>query len=316
MENQPIKIRFSYTLDDLREATRNHTVGRGKSSKGSGIFGCLLFLAAICLWAVLMNHSAHLRNRPKPARLVTESSDLWLMLLPAVLPTGLLFMITIANLAAGDTTVGNMTWINQSKRSRAIYQITFAVICIILWIAVCLLLNPAFSVPWSPSRLELFVANFAPWALILCWLIVFARLKRERTLQRLWVLRPSLRQPKEVEFDANGVTLIDMLCSSRFRWGYCGSYSETANLIRIHLEDGRTIPIPKRAIADDQLVQLRGMIHDHIPHGSFLATNPSFPVITPQPVIAVAQEPPPIPSDTPEAELLEPFDEASPSNTA
>ena len=161
---------------------------------------------------------------------------------------------------------------------------------IVIFVSVRLLMNPQWQWEWTPTRPKVVTVAVAPWVILCVLCIALAPLLRWSRVRTLWNTTPAFRMPNRVELNQDGIVTVNAKCSSRYRWSYFVRYSETKNLLRLYIEDQRIILIPKRAVGEDQMFELRSLICSNIAEGKFLVSDPRFAVLAPQPVIPVLEE--------------------------
>ena len=120
-------------------------------------------------------------------------------------------------------------------------------------------------------------------------MIGYGRLNRSQRVNRMWKANRSWQRKKTNCFDGRGIAISDAYFALQYLWSYCVRYSETPNLLRITLEDQKMILIPKRAIAEGDMLRMRVMIHGHISEGKFLSGPGTFEVVKPQAVIPISE---------------------------
>jgi hypothetical protein len=66
-----------------------------------------------------------------------------------------------------------------------------------------------------------------------------------------------------------------------FRWAYFKRYGETPNLLLLITKAGDTMFMPKRALDESAMDELKMLICEHIAEGSFDKGTAAFPVLMP-----------------------------------
>jgi hypothetical protein len=290
VEQQKIKFNYVLTPEDLREgfapARASKPLWRRILTLLSWviILSCWLFGWMISRLTVGIPQAVH-PIVPRP-----EIDDLWLVLLPTLVPVSLILYGYIVTLIKGAMTTEFADPAAISKRAKILSSITSAVWLLVVVASVWIMSHPELAWPWTPTRLEILLLSFGPWAALFLALALLSPLKRRMAVRTLWNTTPTVRRAKAVEIDWEGMVVVDAKFSSRYRWSFFVRYSETNNLLRLHMEDRRIFMIPKRAVPSDQMIPLRALIHEKIAQGKFLISETGFQVVTPQPVIPISDE--------------------------
>jgi hypothetical protein len=177
-----------------------------------------------------------------------------------------------------------------SKRNSYLARANSLVVVIVVFAGTWLLMHPDMAWEWTPTRPKIVVFAVGPWLALFTVLALLAPIKRRLAVRALWNTTAPIRRPKSLEIDQSGIMIMDARFSSRYRWNHFVRYSETANLLRLHMEDHRILLIPKRVIGPDEMFPLRALICENIPEGKFILSDPRFQVVALEPVIPLLEE--------------------------
>jgi hypothetical protein len=115
-------------------------------------------------------------------------------------------------------------------------------------------------------------------------LTAYGQLSTRLAVLSQWNAKPTWRREKVVMLDEDGLTIIDSLSRIEYRWAYFSKARETTNLLIFHGEDNLMYLLPKRATAQDELNQVRALIHNGIPDAQFLVKPGGFAVLPKLPI--------------------------------
>jgi hypothetical protein len=116
----------------------------------------------------------------------------------------------------------------------------------------------------DPSLWGTLVLPMLPWLIVFAaiWFIVFRQLRRQG--RRLWEKNDDFQQPHAVTIDDGGIEVAGPKMATRFRWAAFGGWSETLNLFLLWQPAGVYTILPKRAMTDEQLAELRGVFRSNV----------------------------------------------------
>jgi YcxB-like protein len=289
-EQQTIKLSFVLTLADLREglptsAWQQRPVWR----KILGTVGWLFFLLSLLGWWLIQSFLKTITPNVQPIQPRPEIDDLWLVLLPTLMPVLLIASGYVVSLLKNAFVSEGSAPAAVARRNSILTRVNSFFVMLVVCVGTWLLLHPDLAWVWTPTRPKIVIFALGPWIALFTLFGFLAPLKRRLTLRTLWNTTAVHQRPKNIEISQEGMVTIDARFSCRYRWNHFVRYSETANLLRLHMEDHRAILIPKRAVAMDDMVPLRSLICSNISEGKFIVNDPRFAVLMPQPVIPVLE---------------------------
>ena len=283
MEQRTIKLNFALTLADIREGiptSQARPIPQWR--RLLGLFGWLFFLVCLLFWWFVSNLQTNITPNVQPIVPRPDMDDLWLVLLPTLMPVVVIACSYATTLLKGAMTTEFSEPAAVSKRNSILARANSIIIMIVIFVGIWLLMHQQFVWSWTPSRPKIVVLAVGPWAVLCVLLIALWPVYRRLKLRTLWNTTPSIRRPNNVEINQDGMVTIDARFSCRYRWNHFVRYSETANLLRLHMEDHRILLIPKRAINPDEMLPLRALICENIPEGKFILSDPRFQVVIPE----------------------------------
>jgi hypothetical protein len=291
MEQHPVKLTYVLTPADLREGLPAGT-GRQRPAwrKILGLVGWLLFLASLLFGWLVSSLTRNIAPNVQPIPPRPEIDDLWLVLLPTLIPVTLIAYGYATVLLKNALIKEGLEPAAVSRRNSILARVSSVVVTVITIGGIWLLVHPESAWIWTPSRPKILVFAVGPWIILFVLLGLLAPLKRRVSVRTLWNTTAPVRRPKSLEIDQNGIMIMDSRFSSRYRWNHFVRYSETSNLLRLHMEDHRILLIPKRAIDPNDIVPLRVLISENILEGKFILSDPRFQVVVPRPVLAAPDQ--------------------------
>ena len=291
---------YQLTLDEVREGLRPvRPDGRPDKRAGRGLLGWVVFTALALSLVYLLTLNRTTVTAPPgvatSAPAATAGGDgagrqnLWDTLTPTLVPAGVAVVATLAAVARQRSqTRRAMTAIAAGRPvprppTTVPKWLTYVVISPL---ALVLLPNiPALAVPWSPTSGTALWVAFAPWigtAVVLSWV---GKSAARRAADRVWVTTPAARLPTVMDVSTDGVRTVNASSETLYRWAMVARYRETANLLVLALDDGRSLLVPKRAVPDGPAEdELRGLIHTHVAEGTFLPRQAAFAVLPVMPL--------------------------------
>jgi YcxB-like protein len=290
-EQQTITLNYALTFADFREGIpMSETKVVPLWRRLVGIFSWLFFLVILLFWWF----ASSLQPTPLAGMQTIEPrpgvDDLWLVLLPTLMPVLVIGLLAISTMVKGFMATDGVAPAVIKKRNAIVARVNLVLVVIIMFFGVRLLMNPQYGWAWTPSRPKVVIVAVWPWVILCVLILALLPMLRWLKARTLWNTTPPLRRPNCVEFNREGLVTVEAKSSSRFRWSYFTQYSETQNLLRLHMEDQRIFLIPKRAVGEQQMLELRSLICSNIAEGKFLVTDPRFAVMAPQPVIPILDE--------------------------
>ena len=288
-----MKLQIQYTEKDLLEATRNSFARAGRKQNWAlilGMVGWIVFLVvAGFFWFILRQLSY---GSPPPPEGPVQ--DLVLLLLPNVLMAVFFLGVRIAlimvrlRLARSRAAFGDKGYSRIKNIGRS-----GGAILIALFIGGVYAAKVLPPVEWRVGRTGAMAVSFIPWIIAVMLLPFILRLYTNSVIQIQWLKKPSLRRPKEIELNNEGVVVHDLHSVTAYRWSAFLRFRETENLFVLVTEDSTFLMVPKRHLSDNAtMVEFRAMIQTHIAEGYFLTVpQGAFPVIN-----AATLPPPPLAS--------------------
>ncbi len=287
-EQQTIKLTYTLTLADLREGLPTSPwQQRPLWRKILGTAGWLVFLVSLLGWWLLENFLRTITPNVQPIQPRPEIDDLWLVLLPTLMPVLLITSGYVVTLLKNALVSEGSAPAAVARRNSILTRVNSFFVMLVVCVGTWLLLHPDLAWMWTPTRPKIVIFALGPWIILFTLFGFLAPLKRRLTVRTLWNTTGVHQRPKNVEIGQEGMVTIDARFSCRYRWNHFVRYSETENLLRLHMEDHRTLLIPKRAVAPEEMVPLRSLICSNISQGKFIVSDPRFAVLMPQPVIPV-----------------------------
>lgn len=279
-----MRLEFSYTFDDLKEAlmpekyaANPRAYGR-ESIRGLVAWPLLFLMIGVSFW--LQNR---LPLQPQPAEIPPR--ELVLDLLPTVLPAVLVFLLLLMATWRAYQRSREGPVLTVSSGRKLVYQVIWMVVMGIFTLGVLTLLNRDWAIVWQPARGKLLLLEMGPWMIDLMLLVLLGQLQRRWSARQSWANKPGWRRPKVVQLDEHGFSMLDLVSRVQHRWPYFRRARETANLIVLISEDGLQYLIPKRAFADLlDADQARGLIQNMVAQTTFL-TRPGGFAVVPKPAI-------------------------------
>jgi hypothetical protein len=287
-----MRFEFTYRFEDLREAleTAYQRPGGRKSRPVVAILGWLVFTGLVVVLYGWMGSAAARRGaalaEPPP------ELDLSLILIPSLLPAlllgALIFWTMYKQLhkkpaASRDPALPPpLPTQGTATGAHIVFWVIFALIVAAIWFL--------FADPWPllarPDRGELLMIALSPWAADVLLLGVVVWTQKRWAPRSQWNAKPAWRRDKVMIVDEAGVSLIDSHSQTQYCWAYFSKARETANLLILHSEENLMHLLPKHAIPEGELDQVRALIHNGIPDSQFLVTPGGFAVL-PKPVLPV-----------------------------
>ena len=280
-----MRVEFDYTFADLKEGTTPENEGGSAHGARSNVRILVSITLLVAMFAAggifVAGTSGELPASAAP-------QELSLTLLPSLVPAIIISLIIALGIISG--------WRKASQRkaaprrstpARAIAVVYFYVVVLVLTGAIVWVTTPSLALTWRPTRSQLIAVNLAPWAIIILALVLWGLLQPGWSVRQQWHGKPAWKRRRTIELSDEGIHISDELTDYRFRWGFFTRARETQNLLILQSEENLLYLIPKRAVPEEQLDQLRGLICNKVPECKFLTPPPAFPVL-PKPVIPAA----------------------------
>ena len=274
-----MELHFTYTIDDLRDGLLE---GRTRPWRRqarvlwimriAAVLSVLSFIAAVDVCVYLWQQTSPFTGVNMPPR------DLWLAVLPALMPAALVWIATIRllvkrlynHLSGGKKLT--------RRNARLVRQLNTASIIVAVAIVTSVIAFPPAPTDWRIARPVLMLIGVAPWVLGLAAYLAVAKIWRNDPILTLWNKFPSLSRPKIARLSEDGCVTHDQLLTQFFKWGYFTSAFETAEVLVLAGE--RNVILPKRCFESlEQLESARAMIQNHVPNAKFNVEAGGFPVL-------------------------------------
>jgi hypothetical protein len=295
-----IELHFTYTVDDLREATapvtedptkRRAAAAPRKYVMGRGLIGWMLFVGLAVGLFVLLQRGQDAGVR-RAGGIVTQVAyerlppvqDLSVLLASSLAPAliialfVLLMAIALARAVRRPMAGSVQATARTSKVIGAIIGVAvFAVSMATMW----LVGSSSATMPWRPTRMTAMAVGLAPWVVLFIFVWAIFAYARRRGVDRTFENVPGWRRPKVLVIDDDhGWSIADDTTSYLYRWPYFVSARETERLLMLHDEENRIHILPKRASADHvEIARARAMIQNHVAETKFFPQSGAFPVL-------------------------------------
>src|SRR5271155_1189643 len=143
MEQQTIKLNFALTLADLREGiptsqARPIPLWR----RILGLFGWLFFLACLLFWWFVSNLQANITPNVQPIVQRPDMDDLWLVLLPTLMPVVVIACSYATALLKGAMTTEFSKPAAISERNSILARANSIVMMVVVFVGIWLLMHP------------------------------------------------------------------------------------------------------------------------------------------------------------------------------
>jgi hypothetical protein len=196
------------------------------------------------------------------------------------MPSATVASAVLVLLTAGIVSVRLTRSARQEVRRRAgtVAAAAIVIVALLIWLGFSVGSDPPFQIEWEPSPIELMLLAAAPWVVVLVLLVLISRL----ALRWQWKSKASLRRPRTIRLDEQGLHNHDDVTSMLYRWPYFRCAWETENLLVLDDENGLRHILPKRAFVEVGEVEVaRSLIGTHVADSKFSVTLGGFPVNRP-----------------------------------
>lgn len=138
--------------------------------------------------------------------------------------------------------------------------------------------------PRSANPASDVLLTLLPWLVVfvVVWFLVARQLRAGKLI---WNNNRSLQLSHVLTVEDGGIELAEPTASTRWKWEAFTSWTETANLLLLRLQNSLTLAMPKRAATADELEVLRRTFNARIapPVGGFPVLPPSGGGAAPHP---------------------------------
>jgi hypothetical protein len=278
-----MELHFTYAIEDWREALEDpkrrkaRTGWRGSSWVRWGSWIFLALIAAGWLIIFLIIRRLPLAASVMPAAPPEPPQDLWLAMIPMLLPASVALMAVISHLMR----LIAQRWPDRklsSRNARLISQLKRWVGTIAMWVVIFLIVAPPAPTQWRAPRSIVMLVAIVPWASVFLVHMMLIKLRKIDPVEDLWEKMPSLQRTRTVRLGDDGFVMQEELLTQFFNWQYFSSARETPHTLIIKGE--RNAVIPKRAFASQSdLETARSIIQNRVSNCTFLVEPGGFPVL-------------------------------------